>query len=496
MELTATFFALLEQFQTVFTSPSFSTYCLVMTGWIISTRHRYVTDLIISSDSVENGHFSDYHRFFSHAKWDIDDLWKILARLLIAAFFGPGAVIILAGDDTLCRKCGLGLFGAGMHHDPLISSRGMKLVSWGHDWVTLALIVVNPWWAPNGVFALPICMRLYRNKQGVTKGKRKKSQGDSKQRNLSPRAKKRQQKQAKRELRKARRKAARQRQTSQTSKKAAPPAPSSHRTRPELMLEMLQLVASWFPDRQFIFLGDSLYTGESILRYLPKNVDLIGTVHPEAGLYEPAPATQTGRGRRRKKGRRLPSREAWVASRDPWTSLTFDQFGLHGTFQTKTRTGLYYKAGKDRLLKFVLTRDTEGDRPTKIFYSTNLELDARQILSIYSFRWAIEVTHHDAKQLLGLEDPANRVPLAVQRTAPMAMFLYSLTVLWYAQHGHQHVRFPKPPWYKKNREPSFADMLTTLRRVSWEDKLSPVLPKSSVARNTVDLLTYLATLAG
>ena len=108
MELTTTFMTLLEGFRPVFTSPSYSTFCLLTAGWILSVRHRYVTDLIISSDSVGNGHFSDYHRFFSHAKWEIDNLWKHLARLLINHFVGPDAVIILAGDDTLCRKRGLG----------------------------------------------------------------------------------------------------------------------------------------------------------------------------------------------------------------------------------------------------------------------------------------------------------------------------------------------------------------------------------------------------
>ncbi len=180
MELTPTFMAMLEEFRAVFTSPSYSTFCLMMTGWILSVRHRYVTDLIISSDSVWNGHFSDYHRFFSKAKWNIDSLWQRLATLLVAHLIGPDALIILAGDDTLCRKRGLGLFGAGMHHDPLISSRAMKLVSWGHDWVTLCLIVANPWWAPSKVFALPICMRLYRNKQGVTKRKSKAKGGSKK----------------------------------------------------------------------------------------------------------------------------------------------------------------------------------------------------------------------------------------------------------------------------------------------------------------------------
>ena len=148
------------------------------------------------------------------------------------------------------------------------------------------------------------------------------------------------------------------------------------------------------------------------------------------------------------------------------------------------------------MLKFVLTRDTDGDRPTRICYCTNLDMDVQQILSTSAHRWAIEVTHHDAKQLLGLADPANRLPLAVERTAPMAMFLYSLTILWYAQHGQAHLQFPHRPWYRRKSQPSFADMLTTLRRVTWEETISPVRPNSSVWKKSVNLLTDLATLAG
>ena len=490
MELTTTFMILLEGFRPVFSAPSYSTFCLMMAGWILSVRHRYVTDLIVSSDSVGNGHFSDYHRFFSQGKWEIDSLWKHLARLLIDGLVGADAVIILAGDDTLCRKSGLGLFGAGMHHDPLISSRAKKLVSWGHDWVNLCLIVANPWWAPSKVFALPICMRLYRNKQGLTKGKAKPKGGSKKRAAPST---KRGKKQAKRAQRKTRKAAARKQKNANNLKNTSV---TTHLTRPELMREMLILVASWFPDRQFLFLADSLYTGQSVLNYLPANFDMIGAVHPTGVLYEPAPKKHTGRGAPRKKGKRLPTRDQWAASRTPWMSLSFDQYGLHGTFETKTRSGLYYRAGKDRLLTFVLTRDTDGERPTRIFYCTNPEMDARQILSTYAHRWAIEVTHYDAKQYLGLEDPANRLPLAVQRTAPMAMFLYSLTILWYAQHGHEHLQFPERPWYTRKSEPSFADMLTTLRRVTWEDKILPVRSKSSLWRKSVNLLTYLATLAG
>ena len=60
-----------------------------------------------------------------------------------------------------------------MAYDPLISSRAKSLVSWGHDWVVLCLILVHPFWAPTKVFALPIAMRLYRNRQGLTKGRRR-----------------------------------------------------------------------------------------------------------------------------------------------------------------------------------------------------------------------------------------------------------------------------------------------------------------------------------
>lgn len=451
MDATTTFQVLLACFQPLFTAPSFQHFARLMTGWVLSHRHRYVTDLIITSGSLEQGHFSAYHRFFSHARWQLDRLWKTLAGLLIDAFFGSEAVILLAGDDTLCRKRGLTLFGAGMHHDPLISSKAKKLVSWGHDWVTLSLVLVNPWWAPSKVFSLPICMRLYRNKQGLTKGQTK----PRKKRSLK-----------------------------------------NHQTRPELMREMLRLVAGWFPRRRFLFVGDSLYTGKSVLRYLPKNMDLIGQVHPGGAMYAPAPPKTPGRGAPRKKGERLSTREEWAADGSPWTRLEFDQYGLHATLEIKTRTGLYYKAGKDRLLRLVLSRDVTGKRPVQIFYCTDLSLTPREILSRYAGRWSLEVTHHDAKQYLGLEDPANRQKTAVERTAPMAMFLYSLTVLWYAREGHPHLQLPDRPWYPQKSEPSFLDMLTTLRRLSWKEQLLRVPPDSSPGKNTLQQLIDLATLVG
>lgn len=39
----------------------------VRMDFVGAAPHRYVTDLIFSRDSTENGHFLDYHRFLSQA---------------------------------------------------------------------------------------------------------------------------------------------------------------------------------------------------------------------------------------------------------------------------------------------------------------------------------------------------------------------------------------------------------------------------------------------
>lgn len=170
MQLTLAFVVLLQEFAPVFTKPSFETFKALLTGWCLSFRHRFITELILSSDSTGNGHHSCYHRFFSQACWSMDTFWYYLARLLLATF-APTGLVMLVGDDTLCRKRGLTIYGGGMHHDPLLSSRALKVMSWGHDWVVLGLLVRCPW-APSKVWCLPLLARLYRNRQGLAKGRK------------------------------------------------------------------------------------------------------------------------------------------------------------------------------------------------------------------------------------------------------------------------------------------------------------------------------------
>jgi hypothetical protein len=465
MELTSSFLDLLQHFSPVFTAPTYQTFVWIVSGWVLSQRHRFITELIFSSGNVGNGHWSRFHRFFSHAAWDIDTFSMSLAKLVFT-ILAPGATRFWAVDDTLCRKRGLTLYGAGMHYDPLISSRPKALVSWGHDWVVLCLIVVHPFWAPTKVFALPIAARLYINRQGLTKGK--KGKGKSSQ------------------------------ATAKTKTKAKAKTDPHHRTRPELALELINLAAQWFPDDEIIMLGDSAYGGRSVLSHLPPNVQLISHVHPKGALYKPAPPKIKGtKGPARKKGDRLPGMAEWAADRkQPWTPLDFDQFGLHATLDVKTIQALYYTSGRDRLLTIVLVRDPEGKRLDQMFYCTKLDWDTRQILSAYACRWAIECTFESCKQFLGLEDPANRLPKAVERTAPMALFIYSVVVVWFHRTGHQSLQIPFRPWYPQKEGPSFADMLTTLRRLSYEEKTAGVLAKPSRLKTWIAQLTELLSRTG
>jgi hypothetical protein len=461
MELTTSFRELLEAFECVFTSPGYATFICLTTGWVLSHRRRFVTDMIWSSGCTRRGHHSRYHRFFSNSAWKLDTMSRMLAHLVIHVFV-PTGVIELAVDDTLCRKRGLMIYGTGMHHDPLISSRAKPLTSWGHDWVVVALIIRGLPWAPTKVWSLPLMFCLYRNRQGVTKGKHKGKKKSCK------RGKK--------------------------SRRTSPP----HRTRPELAVELISLLTGWFPHRQFVLTGDSAYGGQSVLKKLPSNVDLISHVHPTGVMYEPARPVAEGQvGRHPKKGKRLSAMPQWAADESqPWETLEFDEFGLHATLHVKVRQALYYTAGGQRLLTIVLVRDVEGKRPDQMFYCTRLSWTAREILSCYARRWSIEVTFENAKQLLGFEDAANRKPKAVERTAPLALALYTLIVVWFHQTGHRYLRFPHRPWYRKKKEPSFADMLTTLRTQSWREHFSRVLREGGLAEKYLTQIIEFLALSG
>lgn len=65
MQLTSSFTQLLQHFVPVFSIPSFQTFVAILSGWALSHRRRFITEIIFSGGNTGDGHWCRFHRFFS-----------------------------------------------------------------------------------------------------------------------------------------------------------------------------------------------------------------------------------------------------------------------------------------------------------------------------------------------------------------------------------------------------------------------------------------------
>src|SRR5260370_7870325 len=192
-----------------------------------------------------------------------------------------------------------------------------------------------------------------------------------------------------------------------------------YRPRPELALEMIQMVASWIPQRLLRVLGDSEYAGQSISRHLPANVKLVSRMNMKAALYEPAEQIAK-RGRRRKKGSRLPSPLQMAQNKKAkWIKTTLTLYGKQVKLWYQTIDALWYPSAGQQLLRIVVVHDPGGRRREDCFFSLDLTLTATQILETFSRRWPLEVCFRDFNPFLAFEDPQTWVPNVPIPTPPL-----------------------------------------------------------------------------
>jgi len=72
----------------------------------------------------------------------------------------------------------------------------------------------------------------------------------------------------------------------------------------------------------------------------------------------------------------------------------------------------------------------------------------------------------------------------------MQLAVYSLIVVWFHRVDHPSVRYPARPCYPHKHEPSFADMLSTLRCVSWEEEFRGVLHAAASCKKSLPSLPH------
>jgi SRSO17 transposase len=433
MYLVSSFAFVLQAVCGVMSDRSFDNFVSVLTGWVFA-RRRTITAMITAAGIAGKRHHAAFHRVFAAARWSRDALGLAVFRV-IEPLCGDGDVL-LALDDTLARKRGKKTYGVGMHHDPLISSRGMAVTNWGHSWVVLGVIVRVPLW-PERALCLPILFRLYLNKNAAERERR------------------------------------------------------AYRTRPELAVEMLQVLCKSRENRRFHAVADSAYGGASVLCRLPDNCDLTSRLGLDARLYT-LPGMPTGkRGRPRKRGERLPTPLEMLSQRGKRLSLR--QYGRRDRVRVVETLACAY-AAPSRLLRVVAVEPLSGGRTRQAFFSTCTAASAADLLGWYAQRWSIEVAFHDSKTHLGFEEPQGWTRWAVERTAPTAMLLYSLIVHWFVMEGHRHHRPATNTWYVSPRA-SFGDMLATLRQETIREQLFAwglTGPGSQKIRQTLQQLAHLA----
>jgi hypothetical protein len=433
MLLVPSFLDLLQPLSCVMTAPTFNSFLTVLTGWVFTPR-RTVTGMILAANAVGTKHHSAYHRLFAAARWSLDELGLAVFALILPLVQDT---VLLAADDTLARKRGLKVFGVGMHHDPLLSSRKKAITNWGHCWVILGVVLKLPF-CGDRFLCLPILFRLY------------------------------------------------------VPKKTAQNKRLAYHTKPQLAVQMLRALCNRFGQTHFHAIGDSTYGGKSVLCKLPANCDLTSRLTMDARLHD-APVNRKRRkgGRPRKRGERLPTPEQMIQER--CRRLTLNIYGRKDKSRVAECVARVY-AAPERPLKIVAVEPLTGGRKPQAFFSTRPDDSAEAVLSRYAARWSLEVTNHDAKGQLGFEEPQGWSRRAVQRTAPVAMLLYSLVVLWFSRQGHRHYRAPHRPWYLgKVPGPagaSFADMLATLRCQSVKGEVLSMGLHGKGSRNVLKRLLH------
>jgi hypothetical protein len=416
---------LLSLFRPYFSQPSFHTFRAMVVGQVSQTGRRTVCGMLVGARLSGVWEHSRAHRFFSRARWQPDQLGLALAALIVERFVDAQTPVTVAVDDTLLQRWGRRVWGCFYHHDATANSE-RSAVAWGNNWVVVGICVRLA--LLERTVCLPVLFRLWRPRRP--------------------------------EYAKA--------------DKPDPERPG----KPALAREMIDLLAARLAGRRIDLVGDAAYATEA-WRGLDTRVTVTSRLRSNAAIYAAAPERTGKRGRPRKWGRRLPSlAEIALDPATSWVKHTVRRYGKTETLMLSVIDCLWEPLGPDTPVRVILVQDTTKPAGYQLaLITTDLTSTPAQIVERYSDRWAIEVSFEEAKHQAGVGDAENRTEKAVKRTAPFQFLTMTLTITWYALHGHHPDDIAehraRAPWYLTKTNPSFADMLAKLRRTLIADQYSP-----------------------
>jgi hypothetical protein len=418
LNLPAEVTAVLALFAPLFTPSVWAHAQVLIVGAILTPGRRTVTAILSVMGLRQSPHFQNFHRVLNRACWSSRAVSQTLLRVLIAVFV-PHGPLILGLDDTLERGRGKKIKAKGIYRDPVRSSHSHFVKASGLRWLSVMLLVPIPW--AGWVWALPFLTVLAPSER----------------------------------YHKERR--------------------QYHKKLTDWARQMLSQVRRWVSHRELIVVADSSFAVLTLLddlRHLAQPISMITRLRLDAALYDPAPPRPPGRiGRPRLKGKRLPTlqqvlRDATTA----WTSVT-----LTGWYREPQRevelvseTAVWYHTGMPPVpIRWVLIRDPHNKFRPQALLSTDVTLRTTQIVTYFVHRWQVEVTFQEVRTHLGVETQRQWADLAIARTTPTLLGLFSVvTLLAHSLSVPQSVSPRQAAWYTK-ATPTFADALALVRSHLW-----------------------------
>src|SRR6266498_4035067 len=424
---------------------------ILLVGVILTPGQRTVTAALRVMGLSEEAQYQNYHRVLNRAVWSSRSLSEQVLRQVVAAFVPADRPLVLGLDDHIERRRGERIAAKGIYRDSVRSSKSFFVKTSGLRWVSMMLLAPIPW--AERVWALPFLTVLAPSERYHQE----------------------------REMR--------------------------HKTLSEHARQMLAQVRRWLPNRQIVVAADSSYAVLELLAAaaaLVQPVTIVTRLRLDAALYDPPLAREPGkRGAPRKKGHRQPSLTERLA--DPtteWPRLSLAWYGGSSrSVDLASGTALWYHAGLPVVpIRWVLIRDVLGEFEPQALLSTDQSASAQQIVEWFVLRWQVEVTFEEARAHLGIETQRQWSDLAILRTTPALLGLFSLiTVFAHQLLQGQELAARQAAWYQKAL-PTFSDTLAPVRQQLWPVSISwmsgakgdvVIIPKALFERLT-DTLAYAA----
>lgn len=120
-------------------------------------------------------------------------------------------------------------------------------------------------------------------------------------------------------------------------------------------------------------------------------------------------------------------------------------------------------------IRWVLVRDPSGEHEPAALLSTDLDAQPATIPGWLVSRWRVETTVQEMRAHLGVETQRQWSDLAILRTTPALLGLFSLITVWADGPARDAANVPCPnvaAWYAKS-EPTFSDAIAAVRPVLW-----------------------------